>query len=163
MASKVAKRLIGQAREAMETGRKSCLLREKCVRPNGYGLIHFRNGLDGKSGYRQFSTHRFVFEAIFGPLADGINVLHSCDNPPCFNPRHLFAGTPAKNMEDKVEKGRQAKGECCNKGKLTAKTVREIRTLRSQGIPYAQIAARFGISIPGACAAATRRNWKHVA
>jgi len=39
------------------------------------------------------------------------NALHHCDNPPCCNPSHLFEGTHAENVADKMRKGRQAKGD----------------------------------------------------
>lgn len=41
----------------------------------------------------------------------GVNVLHTCDNPPCCEPSHLFVGTQAVNQADKVAKGRQARGD----------------------------------------------------
>lgn len=56
-------------------------------------------------------AHRWAWVRANGPIPDGLKVLHTCDVPACVNPAHLFLGTQAANMADKVAKGRQAKGE----------------------------------------------------
>lgn len=67
----------------------------------------------GKKGYGQIwiidkfvRVSRASFEIFKGPIPDGLNVLHSCDTPRCFNPDHLEAGTQSKNITDAVERGR---------------------------------------------------------
>ena len=65
---------------------------------DGYGVV----GAGGKT----VRAHRVAWEVAHGPIPDGVHVLHQCDNPPCINPAHLFLGTQADNMADKVAKGR---------------------------------------------------------
>lgn len=55
---------------------------------------------------RAVTASRFAYELANGPLADGMFALHSCDNPPCCNARHLRAGTAEENTAEMVSKGR---------------------------------------------------------
>ncbi|KKN49314.1 hypothetical protein LCGC14_0644130 [marine sediment metagenome] len=64
---------------------------------DGYGQVK----VDGKFVY----THRLAWEIAYGPIPEGIQVLHLCNTPPCILPRHLYLGTPADNMRDVVLAG----------------------------------------------------------
>ena len=55
-------------------------------------------------------AHRWLWQHLNGPLPPGYEVCHTCDNPLCCNPAHLFVGTHADNMADRDAKGRQARG-----------------------------------------------------
>jgi len=73
----------------------------------GYGRIGVGDGMS--------TTHRLAWELVNGPIPEGMNVLHNCDNPPCCNVAHLWLGTPAQNAADKITKGRdqnQRKTHC---------------------------------------------------
>lgn len=107
-------------------------------RKNGYGQYH----VNGRSP--QIAS-RYAYELTFGPIPDGLGVLHRCDNPPCCNPMHLFLGTNLDNINDMLRKGRNRSG---NVFKLTDEQVREIRRRRAPSRSEKQkVAAEFGISL----------------
>lgn len=80
-----------------------------------------------------------------------MEVCHRCDNPPCCNPSHLFIGAPQANVDDKVSKGRQVRGDRVHTAKLTDAQVAEIRAAKPDGkrapngLP-GQLAAKYGVT-----------------
>lgn len=63
-----------------------------------YGVI----GIDGQARL----VHRVMWELTHGPIPDGLNVLHRCDNRPCCFGGHLYLGTQQQNVRDMFERGR---------------------------------------------------------
>jgi len=57
-------------------------------------------------GKRHVRGHRFAWEQAFGPIPDGLVVMHTCDQPLCVRPVHLRLGTQADNLRDMATKGR---------------------------------------------------------
>ncbi len=109
----------------------------------GYGCMNIGSRTDGSR--RTVNAHRVSWEVHYGPIPDGLFVLHRCDNKSCVNPSHLFLGTHSDNMADMVAKGRSLSGEKHNLAKLTDKDVAEIRSLGKTTI-HRKIAKRFGVS-----------------
>jgi hypothetical protein len=62
--------------------------------------------IDGRKAY----VHRAMWEQVNGSIPDGMIACHSCDNPLCVSPAHIFIGTHLDNMRDMVKKGRSTKG-----------------------------------------------------
>ena len=88
-------------------GDDGCLLWIRYTTPDGYGMIW--------NNHTMRIVTRVAWELTYGPIPDGLHVLHRCDNPPCCEPTHLFLGTNADNCADKAAKGRchnQKKTHC---------------------------------------------------
>ena len=125
--------------------------------PNGYGSFN-------PKGSARIGTHRFAYMLAHGidSIPDGQSVLHRCDNPGCVRPDHLFLGSPADNMLDKVAKSRQSRGERSRRTHLTAANVQEMRMRNANGESYAQLGRAFGITSVNVSMICRRKTWKHV-
>lgn len=108
-------------------------------------------------------THRIAWELSRGPIPEKMLVLHSCDNPPCCRPDHLFLGTNADNTHDAIAKGRLACGSRHYLARVTEAQVVEIRELAAAGTTRAELASRFGLGYGGIRSILERKSWKHVA
>lgn len=125
----------------------------------GYGLVRCESD-SGKWALKL--THRVSWEISSGEIPGALCVLHRCDTPLCVRPAHLFLGTKADNMADKVAKGRQPRGEKAHH-KLTSSQVEEIRALYAAGgVHQKELARRFCISRPQMCAILNGRSWGHL-
>lgn len=104
---------------------------------------------------RTIMAHRIAFRLTHGKWPEPL-ALHSCDNPPCCNPAHLFEGTPLENMRDKVQKGRY-RGPAY---KLTCEKVREARSLYPT-VKGREIAERMGVSHSLIKSVLRGETWNH--
>ncbi len=117
-------------------------------------------GIACHRGKRQ-RAHRLSYMYHKGQIPEGLLICHTCDNPPCINPDHLYAGTPKDNSSDMVSKGRQnrPKGEDSARAKLTAVQVVEIRSDTRKHKP---IAKDYGIAVSTVSSIKQRTNWSHI-
>jgi|SRR6185503_9622104 len=107
-----------------------------------------------KAGYGKFTVsatrrayaHRIAYELHYGEIPEGCDVCHRCDNPPCCNPDHLFAGTRHANMIDAFNKGRLASGLRLPQTKVTDEQVCEIIRRISLGETGRVVGADYGIT-----------------
>lgn len=120
----------------------------------GYGVI-YANGKMGRS-------NRVAWELTNGPIPDGMEVCHRCDNPPCCNPTHLFLGTHQDNVRDCFGKGRMPRaGERNGRSKLTWESVGQMRQrLAAGGITKSELARQFGVTHEQVANVVSGRQWK---
>ena len=111
---------------------------------------------------KNYRVHRLAYSvANKVELLNNMNVCHTCDNPKCINPNHLFLGSHQDNRNDCIDKNRQAKGEQINQSKLTAKEVLEIRNRFKKG-DSAKIANEYGVAPSTILQIVRRLTWKHI-
>lgn len=146
---------------------------------SGYGIVYV-------SASRRRMAHRVALELSSGEaVPDEIDVLHSCDNPPCVNPAHLFLGTHTDNMRDMVAKGRSFSqknpmmaiarmvpfrkrpplGELHHLATLDNTKVLAIRSFRAEGLTQKQIAARIQCgrsTVQRVLSGIGKGSWAHV-
>ncbi len=77
---------------------KGCWIWKGCCGKSGYGHVRHLGKME--------KVHRLSWIFCNGPIPNGLNALHDCDNPPCCNPAHLFLGTHDDNSKDKHAKKR---------------------------------------------------------
>lgn len=111
----------------------TCIIATVSLDKNGYS----RPTVKGKRVF----AHRMVLAGKLGrPIAKGMLALHTCDNPSCVNPNHLYEGTHADNTRDKMNRGRWKGNEKLYPQEIAA--IRLLLEVRSG----AQIAKMFGVS-----------------
>lgn len=101
----------------------------------GHGVLtHNKKGI---------KAHRISWEIFRGAIPKGKLVCHTCDNPSCVNPEHLYLGTQVENMRDAALRGR-------------------MRKLRENGMFYHQIAEKFGVKTMAIFKIIKQKHWRHV-
>lgn len=142
-----------------------CWVWTGCTDKDGYGEARIK-GLGARA-------HRIAYALTHGPIPTGLCVCHTCDNPRCVRPDHLWLGTVSDNNRDRQQKGRttgakgrangmntrpdkhwsqlypemasQFRGENSVRAKLTSAQAEEIRTRKAIGISVVQLTREYGV------------------
>lgn len=131
----------------------------------------WQRGKDGR-GYGAFRepnagmtyAHRWVLGLRPGDF--GL-ALHTCDNPPCCNPNHLYCGTSKDNTRDMMRRGRSGygvlRGEENKSSTLNAKQVEDIRLRYAEGdVTQDTLAEEYGVTQSTVSKAIVRDTWRHI-
>lgn len=127
------------------------------ARNKGYGVLV----VNGKDTY----AHRHAYAIAKGVIPPGIHVCHTCDNPPCCNPSHLWLGTAADNNHDMIVKGRARRpvlrGQANPASKHTVDQVHAIRAAYAAGgITMKALGAQYGLTESGVHRIVRGSRWK---
>jgi len=124
-------------------------------------------GARDRNGYGAFSyacvtrrAHVVALELDGRPAGRGQHACHTCDNPACVRPSHLYPGTPQQNVDDAVARRRHQHGERHYAAKLTPDAV---RIIRASNLASPALAAQFGVTRTAIDMARSGRTWKSVA
>jgi hypothetical protein len=128
----------------------------------GYGNFWFQG--------RHWLAHRFAYKLTRNDIPEKMKVCHTCDNPPCCNPKHLFLGTQKDNTMDRDRKGRNVnyRGSQHGSSILTEEQAKEALKLRRPGKKRAKkgevkkLAEEFGVSKSTISMIVMGNNWKHL-
>ena len=128
----------------------------------GYGTQVVGSRVDGTR--KSTLAHRLFYKLAYGKYNENLCVLHTCDNPKCVNPAHLFLGTRADNHADMLRKGRRVdlRGEARPNAKLSEKDVKHIKTMLKNGIYQKNIAELYNVNQTLISAIKTGKVWNHL-
>lgn len=123
----------------------TCWLWAGATDPSGYGHMRIAERVVG--------AHRVSYTLYRGALQDGLCVLHTCDNPACVNPAHLFLGTKADNYHDAAGKNRMPRHKL---------SVEQVRSIRSETGSQKEIDLRYDVCPALISFIKHRVCWRHV-
>lgn len=123
----------------LSSDKNGCILWNRSEDRKGYGVYRVQL-LDGS--FYKSRAHKFSYLIFNGAIQDGLVVRHTCDNPHCCNPEHLIIGTVQQNNQDSVDRKTRF-----IKAKFSKEEILEIRKLKSEGVSFKKLAARFNTSI----------------
>jgi hypothetical protein len=124
----------------------------------GYGRGHFLKRT-------MQLAHRFSYYSYKGEIGLNMYVLHSCDNPACVNPDHLYLGDQKQNNIDRDSRGRQKtkRGSEHKLAKLNEQQVLEIRRLHNpKEYPSRKLSKMFGVSQRKIMDILQGKSWNHL-
>ena len=112
---------------------------------------------------RMHKAHRISYEMEYRSVPPSMCVLHTCDNPPCVNPKHLFVGSQKDNIADAHSKGRLKNGTSLGSMHWCSKlTEKQVSIILKDTRTHRKIAKEYKVSRSTVSLIKQRKTWKHV-
>lgn len=135
---------------------ESCWIWTGSKFPRGYGCISFCN--------KNRSVHKLSYQIFIGPVSNGLEVCHKCNNKACLNPEHLYLASHKENLNHASRDGLIPFGENGSNSKLKQIDVDEIRKIYKKykkGCGCHFLARKFFVSPSTINRITSGRTWKH--
>lgn len=129
-------------------------------KPNRYGYFQVALSFNNKEVGRH--VHSLILETFVGPRPDGYVTRHLNNIKTDNRLENLEWSTQAVNLSDRFKFGTVRLGEDHGMSKLTEKDVLEIIGLLKDGMIFADISRKIGISKFAISCIASKRTWKHI-
>ena len=128
---------------------------------HGYGQLSGKSRFTNKK--TMLKAHRLSYEIYTSSyLPHGACVLHTCDNPQCVNPQHLYRGTRADNKKDMIKRGHVLSGDKASWSKLNSLQVLEIRQRLLGGEDQRAIANSYGVCYSNISYIKRNLTWRNI-
>jgi hypothetical protein len=126
--------------------------------PDGYGRLNVKG--------RHFRAHRLAYELATGVAPGAMMVCHSCDNPACCNPAHLWLGDNRANQLDCNAKGRRRivakEGQDNGNARLSQEDAQRVVERIAAGAQNIEIATEFGVNHATISAIRMGKSWRGI-
>lgn len=144
-----------------KNSKNSCWNWKGYINPSGYGEFFC------SKKNKHIRAHRLSYSLFKGEIPEGMFVCHTCDNPSCVNPDHLWVGTPKDNVQDMIKKGRGSKPplhreEDQHKSKLTKKDVLKIIEIYYKGMSQNKISKIYKVNVSTINIIFRKKSWKKI-
>lgn len=138
-----------------------CFIWERALTGTGYG--QFRAGSMRDGTRRNVTASRYACELAYGPIPEGLQALHKCDNKLCVNPDHLYIGNRSDNANDAFARKKKIPhrlvGSVNPKAKLTED---DVRTIRGSALSLGALSKHYGVSKTQISWVKQGKSWSHV-